>query len=123
MSDVSDHGFASALIAMQFRMLARSELRDGTKSLSSILENINNIFSDDNQSGSMFIRGLFLRYSHKTKIMEFVNTGHHDPIGLEGMSYPAGIPLGIQSNMPFPSSLATLKKETTYCFIPSSIKF
>ena len=110
MSDVSGHGFASALIAMQFRMLARSELRDEKKTLSTIVENINNIFSDDNQSGSMFITGLFLRYCHKTQVIEFANAGHHDPIGIEGMNYPAGIPLGIQANMPFPTSSATLAK-------------
>ena len=101
-SDVSGHGFASALISMQFRTLARAALMDGTKNLSNIVEGINNLFSNENERGSMFITALFLRYCHQTKTMEFVNAGHHDPIGLQEMSYAAGIPLGIQANMPFP---------------------
>ncbi|MBU1667681.1 SpoIIE family protein phosphatase [bacterium] len=102
MSDVSGHGFASALVSMQFRTLARAALIDSTKSLSSIVEGINNVFSNENESGSMFITALFLRYCHKTQTMEFVNAGHHDPIGLKDMTYAAGIPLGIQAHMPFP---------------------
>ena len=101
MSDVSGHGFASALVSMQFRTLVRAYLRDESKTLSQIIEHINNIFSNENENGSMFITALFLRYSHKTKIMEFVNAGHHDPIGLEDVTFERGIPLGIQANMPF----------------------
>jgi serine phosphatase RsbU (regulator of sigma subunit) len=36
--------------------------------------------------------------------MEFVNAGHHNPIGLKEMVYKRGIPLGIQANMPFPTT-------------------
>lgn len=103
-SDVSGHGFASALVSMQFRTLARAALRDGEKNLSEIVEDINNIFSTENENGSMFITALFLRYCHKTEIMEFVNAGHHNPIGLKEMVYKRGIPLGIQANMPFPTT-------------------
>jgi sigma-B regulation protein RsbU (phosphoserine phosphatase) len=101
MSDVSGHGFASALVSMQFRTLVRAYLRDESKTLSQIIEHINNIFSNENENGSMFITALFLRYSHKTKVMEFVNAGHHDPIGLKEITFERGIPLGIQANMPF----------------------
>jgi len=72
----------------------------------SIIESINNVFSSEHENGSMFITGLFLRYCHKTQIMEFVNAGHHDPIGLKDMTYTTGIPLGIQANMSFPVSTA-----------------
>jgi len=102
MSDVSGHGFASALVSMQFRTLARAALIDAEKSLSSIVERINDVFSTENENGSMFITALFLRYCHKTKTMEFVNAGHHDPIGITDITYAAGIPLGIQAQMPFP---------------------
>ena len=102
MSDVSGHGFASALVSMQFRTLARAALIDAEKPLSSIVERINDVFSTENENGSMFITALFLRYCHKTKTMEFVNAGHHDPIGLTDITYAAGIPLGIQAHMPFP---------------------
>lgn len=101
-SDVSGHGFASALVSMQFRTLARAALINGTKSLSTIVERINDVFSSENETGSMFITALFLRYCHQTRIMEFVNAGHHDPIGLQEMTYASGIPLGIQARMPFP---------------------
>lgn len=106
MSDVSGHGFASALVSMQFRTLARAALINSEKSLSSIVEGINNLFSNENESGSMFITALFLRYCHATKTMEFVNAGHHNPIGLQDINYVSGIPLGIQAQMPFPVATA-----------------
>lgn len=110
-SDVSGHGFASALVSMQFRTLARAALIDGEKSLSSIVERINDVFSIENENGSMFITALFLRYCHKTRIMEFVNAGHHNPIGLKHMTYAAGIPLGIQAHMPFPVTSAPFDQD------------
>jgi len=108
-SDVSGHGFASALVSMQFRTLARTALIDSKKSLSKIVETINNVFSNENESRSMFITALFLRYCHQTQTMEFVNAGHHEPIGLKNITYTAGIPLGIQAHMPFPVTSAPFK--------------
>ena len=104
MADVSGHGFASALISMQFRSLARIELMKGSKDFGKEIERINTVFSDDNQDGSMFITALFLRYNHKTEVMESVNAGHFDPMGqpkLEHTSETKGIPLGIQGDIPF----------------------
>lgn len=109
-SDVSGHGFASALISMQFRTLIRSKLYTETKTFSARIEEINNIMCSENEDGSMFITGLFLRYCRKTQIMEIINAGHHNPIGLKDMNYSRGIPIGIQSNMPFNISTVLFEK-------------
>jgi sigma-B regulation protein RsbU (phosphoserine phosphatase) len=103
-SDVSGHGFASALVSMQFRTLIRSKLNSEIKTFQERIEEINNIISLDNEEGSMFITGLFLRYCHETQVMEIINAGHHDPIGLKDMEYIRGIPIGIQEHMPYQSS-------------------
>jgi len=109
-SDVSGHGFASALVSMQFRTLIRATLRDDTKDFSNLIENINNIMCTENSESSMFITGLFLRFCHQTEMMEIINAGHHNPIGLENMDYNRGIPIGIQENMPFPMSTTLFNK-------------
>ena len=104
MADVSGHGFASALVSMQFRSLARMELIKGSDDFAKEIENINTVFSDDNKESSMFITALFLRYNHETEIMESINAGHFDPLNtpkLEHSSTTRGIPLGIQSNMSY----------------------
>jgi len=109
-SDVSGHGFASALISMQFRTLIRSKLYKEMKTFSQRIEEINNVMSLDNEEGSMFITGLFLRYCHKTQIMEFVNAGHHNPIGLQEMQYTKSIPIGIQEDIAYKSCSIEFKK-------------
>jgi sigma-B regulation protein RsbU (phosphoserine phosphatase) len=104
MADVSGHGFASALVSMQFRSLARMELMKGGEDFGKEIERINSVFSNDNQEGSMFITALFLRYNHKREIIESVNAGHFDPLGepkLEHSATTKGIPLGIQADLPF----------------------
>ena len=103
-ADVSGHGFASALISMQFRSLARIELMKGSDDFGSEVERINTVFSNDNQDGSMFITALFLRFHHKTSTLESVNAGHFDPLGepsLEHTEQTKGIPIGIQADLPY----------------------
>ena len=99
MADVSGHGFASALVSMQFRALARAELNSSKESLSACIERLNTIFSHDNEDSAMFITAVFLRLNHKTHIMESVNAGHFDPLGKPKMKHNSGIPLGIQAEM------------------------
>ncbi|CAA6816526.1 MAG: Serine phosphatase RsbU, regulator of sigma subunit [uncultured Sulfurovum sp.] len=104
MADVSGHGFASALVSMQFRSLARMELMKGSEAFGKEIERINTVFSNDNQEGSMFITALFLRLNHETNIMESVNAGHFDPLGQPQLIHTAstkGIPLGIQGDLPY----------------------
>lgn len=103
MADVSGHGFASALISMQFRTLVHAELMKNRHSLKESVERINTIFSKDNEESSMFITALFMRYSHETGTMESVNAGHYDPYGTVEMKHASGIPLGIQEGMPYES--------------------
>ncbi|CAA6809049.1 MAG: Serine phosphatase RsbU, regulator of sigma subunit [uncultured Sulfurovum sp.] len=109
-SDVSGHGFASALVSMQFRTILRSNLYKETKSFSTRVEELNKIMCEDNEEGTMFITGLFLRYCHETQVMEFINAGHHNPIGLSNMKYKKSIPIGIQKDMPFNTSTIEFKK-------------
>jgi len=104
MADVSGHGFASALVSMQFRSLARMELMKGSDDFGKEIERVNTVFSNDNENGSMFITALFLRYNHETGVMESVNAGHFDPLdypALEHTTATRGIPLGIQAEMPY----------------------
>lgn len=104
MADVSGHGFASALVSMQFRSLARMELMKGSDELGKEIERINTVFSNDNQEGSMFITALFLRLNHETNIIESVNAGHFDPLGQPKLIHSnetKGIPLGIQADLPY----------------------
>lgn len=104
MADVSGHGFASALVSMQFRSLARMELMKGSEDFGKEITRINTVFSNDNQEGSMFITALFLRYNHTTNIIESVNAGHFDPLGQPQLIHTAttkGIPLGIQGELPY----------------------
>lgn len=104
MADVSGHGFASALVSMQFRALARMELMKGSENFGKEIERINNVFSDDNEEGSMFITALFLRYNHETKVMESVNAGHFDPLNFPELAHDVttkGIPIGVQSGLPY----------------------
>lgn len=105
MADVSGHGFASALIAMQFRTLVRAELIEDHPSLAERVELINTIFSHENGESSMFITALFLRYDHQTGMMESVNAGHFDPYGSPSMLHESTIPLGIQPDMPYTALL------------------
>jgi len=97
-ADVSGHGFASALVSMQFRSLARIELMKGSEDFGAEVERVNSVFSNDNEDSNMFITALFLRYHHKTSTMESVNAGHYDPLGLDALKHTdetKGIPLGI----------------------------
>jgi len=110
LSDVSGHGFASALVSMQFRTLIRSKLIREVENFSEKIEEINNIMSLENEESAMFITGLFLRYCHKTQMMEIVNAGHHDPIGIEEIKYAKSIPIGIQSDMPYSVSTVAFNK-------------
>jgi len=113
MADVSGHGFASALVSMQFRSLARMELMKGSQDLGKEVERINTVFANDNSEGSMFITALFLRYNHETEIMESVNAGHFDPLGMPQLAHTAttkGIPLGIQGDLPFGVITAPFKR-------------
>ena len=101
MADVSGHGFASALVSMQFRALARAELSSSQYSLSTCIERLNTIFSQDNEEGAMFITALFLRLNHKTREIESVNAGHFNPLGSPEMIHRSGIPLGIQAEISY----------------------
>ncbi|HIP20581.1 MAG TPA: response regulator [Sulfurimonas sp.] len=104
MADVSGHGFASALVSMQFRSLARMEFMKGSDDFGKEVERINTVFSDDNLEGSMFITALFLRYNHETGIIESVNAGHFDPLNRPEFAHSGktkGIPIGIQSGLPY----------------------
>jgi len=97
-ADVSGHGFASALVSMQFRSLARIELMKGSDDFGAEVERVNTVFSNDNEDSNMFITALFLRYHHKTSTMESVNAGHYDPLGTDTLIHTdetKGIPLGI----------------------------
>jgi len=112
-ADVSGHGFASALVSMQFRSLARMELIKGADDLGKDIEQINSVFSNDNQDGSMFITALFLRYNHETGVMESCNAGHYDPLGTPSLEHSAetkGIPLGIQAGMSYGVVSAPFKR-------------
>jgi sigma-B regulation protein RsbU (phosphoserine phosphatase) len=100
-ADVSGHGFASALVSMQFRSLARIELMKGSDDFGAEVERVNRVFSNDNEDSNMFITALFLRFHHKTSTMESVNAGHYDPLGLDTLIHTEetkGIPLGILSD-------------------------
>jgi len=100
-ADVSGHGFASALISMQFRSLARIELMKGSDDFGAEVERINTVFSNDNQDSSIFITALFLRFHHKTSTLESVNAGHFDPLGEPSLKHTEetkGIPIGIQAD-------------------------
>ena len=115
MADVSGHGLASALLAMQFRSLVRAELNWATGCFAKRINSINTIFSDDNEESSMFVTAVFLRYHHKTRVMESVNAGHFNPLGYPPMEHTSGIPLGIQSGFeyellitPFPKGSSIL---------------
>jgi sigma-B regulation protein RsbU (phosphoserine phosphatase) len=97
-ADVSGHGFASALVSMQFRSLARIELMKGSEDFGAEVERVNSVFSKDNEDSNMFITALFLRYHHKTSTMESVNAGHYDPLGTDKLIHTdetKGIPIGI----------------------------
>jgi len=110
MADVSGHGLASALIAMQFRTLVHAHLYNVTESLSSVVEKINTIFTVDNDESSMFITALFLRFNHKTRMMEAVNAGHHNPIGTVKLIDKSGIPIGIMEYANYTVSKNIFKK-------------
>ena len=98
MADVSGHGLASALIAMQFRTLVHAHLYNVKEDLSSVVETINTIFTVDNNESSMFITALFLRFNHKTRMIESVNAGHHSPIGTIEITHTSGIPIGVMEH-------------------------
>ncbi|MEA1880249.1 MAG: SpoIIE family protein phosphatase [Campylobacterota bacterium] len=98
MADVSGHGFASALIATQFRSILRCELRNSS-SLEQAIYTINNIFTKENNNDSMFVTALFLRYNHNTHTIESINAGHYNPLGNIDMRHKSGIPVGIMPNI------------------------
>ena len=95
MADVSGHGLASALIAMQFRTLVHAHLYNMTGELSTAVETINTIFTIDNDESSMFITVLFLRLNHSTNELEIVNAGHHNPLSTMEIPECNGIPIGV----------------------------
>ncbi len=103
-ADVSGHGFASALISMQFRSLARIELMKGSDDFGAEVERINTVFSNDNEDGNMFITALFLRFHHKTSTIESVNAGHYDPLGEPKLIHTEetkGLPIGIMPDISY----------------------
>ena len=103
-ADVSGHGFASALISMQFRSLARIELMKGSDDFGAEVERINTVFSNDNEDGNMFITALFLRFHHKTSTIESVNAGHYDPLGEPKLIHTEetkGLPIGVMPDISY----------------------
>ncbi len=103
-ADVSGHGFASALISMQFRSLARIELMKGSDDFGAEVERVNTVFSNDNRDGNMFITALFLRFHHKTSTIESVNAGHYDPLGEPQLIHTEetkGLPIGVMPDTPY----------------------
>ncbi len=120
-ADVSGHGIASSLVAMQFRTLIHAELRWATDSLSDRVNTINTILSEDSHTSSMFITALILRFNHKTHILESVNAGHHNPIGSTIIDHQSGIPLGIMSDVFYQTSKTELKKGDTLLLFTDGI--
>jgi len=121
MADVSGHGIASSLVAMQFRTLIHSELRWATDSLSDRVNTINTILTEDNHTSSMFITALILRFNHKTHILESINAGHHNPLGSTNIAHQSGIPLGIMSDVIYKTSKTELKKGDTLLLFTDGI--
>lgn len=103
MADVSGHGFASALIAMQVRTLTRAELIKSHVPLSEAVARINTVLCGENEESSMFVTALFLRYDHSSGEMEQVNAGHYSPYGRPAMEHRSGIPMGIQPDVDYTS--------------------
>lgn len=101
MADVSGHGIASALIAMQFRTLVRAELGSLERDFAFCVERINTILSQENNEASMFITALLLRFDHTLGIIESVNAGHYNPLGSIEMKHNSGIPFGIMPHIEY----------------------
>jgi len=121
MADVSGHGLASALIAMQFRTLIHAHLYDSKEDLSTIVQTINTIFTVDNDASSMFITALFLRLNHQTRILEYVNAGHHNPLGNIEIVHTGGIPIGIMEDAKYAVTKASFKKGDTLMLFTDGI--
>jgi len=121
MADVSGHGLASALIAMQFRTLVHAHLYNATEDLSSIVETINTIFTVDNNESSMFITALFLRFNHQTREIECVNAGHHNPLGSIDIAHSKGIPIGIMEDANYTVAKNIFKKGDTLILFTDGI--
>ena len=121
MADVSGHGLASALIAMQFRTLVHAHLYNATKDLSSIVETINTIFTVDNDESSMFITALFLRFNHQTREIESINAGHHNPLGSIDIGHSRGIPIGVMEDASYTVSRSIFKKGDTLILFTDGI--
>lgn len=98
MADVSGHGFASSLLAMQFRTIVHAELDQYQEDFEATVKRINHIFSKANADSSMFITALMLRYSHADAMFESINAGHFNPLGNVEMNHQSGIPFGILDN-------------------------
>ena len=113
MADVSGHGLASSLIAMQFRTLVRAQLLDLKDSFARSIARINTIFTEDHSNSSMFITGLFLRFNHQTKIIESVNAGHYNPLGNIEMIHHSGIPIGIMPHIEYETLETPFQKGNT----------
>jgi serine phosphatase RsbU (regulator of sigma subunit) len=95
MADVSGHGVASALVAMQFRAILRCELMYTRRSFVEAVSNINTTFSYENSNSAMFVTALLLRFDHEKRVIESVNAGHYNPLGTVEMVHHSGIPFGI----------------------------
>jgi len=121
MADVSGHGLASALIAMQFRTLVHAHLYDSIENLSTIVQTINTIFTIDNNESSMFITALFLRLNHQTRMIESVNAGHHNPLGSINITHTSGIPIGIMEDANYTVSKTIFEKGNTLILFTDGI--
>lgn len=121
MADVSGHGIASSLVAMQFRTLVHAELRWATNPLSDRIDTINTILAEDSHSSSMFITALILRFNHKTKVLESINAGHHNPLGSTDIEHKSGIPLGIMPNITYETTKTTMKQGDTLLLFTDGI--
>lgn len=121
MADVSGHGIASSLVAMQFRTLIHAELLWATDTLSDRINVINTILSEHDQNSSMFITALILRLNHETQILESVNAGHHNPLGSTQIEHHSGIPLGIMSDVVYKTSKTKVEKGDTLLLFTDGI--
>lgn len=121
MTDISGHGFASALLAMKLRTMVRATLNKGSEDFSQQIASINHIFTQENLSSGLFATVLFLRYEHTTGILESINAGHHNPLGNINLTHGNGIPLGVFEDFNYQTQITQLQVGDTLTLFTDGI--
>ncbi len=120
-ADVSGKGIAASLLMSNFQATLRALAQHGEEPLQAMIQGLNQrVYS--NARGERFITLFLGRFDPRTRELEYVNSGHNDPLLLlngkiTGL-HDGSIALGMMRDLPFlrPGKVEGIHDATVLCY-------